>query len=187
MGNTNGSAYCLTVLTPVVPGHEQALTTRLAAIPGSADGSGSPFTRASTTHFARLVLIPQLVDQGPPQRPVVLRGQYLLYSSVFTAALADHLEDLRTALQPTTDEIWGHCVGYPGAADAVRFAAWFRHNQIDASLFFAGNPDADPGEIRAALALRKRLVGFVVDGQNLSDTALLARFQDEFRPVGARA
>lgn len=186
MANTTGSAYNLTVITPVVPGHEQQLEDDLNAIPRGPDGIDSPFRNLPTTHFARLVRIPQLVDEGPPQRPVVLRSQYLLYCSVFTGALTDHLEHLRILLQPTTDRIWGHCVGYPTAADPGRFAAWFKHNQIRTSYFFAACPDADVARVRAALALRERVIAFAVRGQQLPDAELLTEFHKEFLAAGLR-
>jgi hypothetical protein len=184
MANSNGTAYSLTVLTPIIPGHEQSLEEAVAAIPFGTDGADSPFHALTTTHFARLVLIPQLVDEGPPQQPEELRSQYLLYSSTFTAALADHLEELRTLLQPTTDAIWGHCVGYPSAAHPVRFGEWFRHNQIDASFFLAAHPDVDLAQVHAALAMRERLIEFAVRGQGLPDDALLKEFRAEFVAQG---
>ena len=66
MGNTSGQAYALMVMTPVTPGQETAVRTALDALP---TGEQSPLARMQTTHFARWLVLADLVYQGPPQKP----------------------------------------------------------------------------------------------------------------------
>lgn len=59
--NRCGQAYGLTVLTPVTPSRESSLGRHLQAL---AAGDASPLARVPGTHFARWVLIGDVVYEG---------------------------------------------------------------------------------------------------------------------------
>ena len=59
--NVSGQAYALTVVTPILDGHVQALTEHLEALP---EGPGSPLARVPGTHLARWAVIDQVKHQG---------------------------------------------------------------------------------------------------------------------------
>ena len=175
--NVLGQSYALTVLTPIIAGHEIALRTHLHGLPTAGD---SPFARVPRTHFARWVIMPQPAFEGPPMRPDPWKSQYLIFTSCFDGDLPSYLDDLCRLIGPEVDAVWRHCVAYPGSEDAAAFARYLRHNQIDTEVYFAAYPHATVDQVRASLALKDRLVKFVVATQGATDADLHRRWHEEF-------
>jgi hypothetical protein len=168
----------LTVLTPIVGGREDALTRHLDGLPG---GDGSPLARVPGTHFARWVVIPDVVHQGAGQTRDHLKASRLLFSSSFDGPLAAHLEALRTGLGEDADTIWGHCLGYPGRGAPAAFAGWMRAHRLVSALSFAAQ-DQTVGEVRSNLELRARLIDFALGGRDLPPEQLQSGFRERFPP-----
>ena len=175
--NVFGQAYSLTVLAPVLPGHVEPLTAHLD---GLRSGDASPLARVAGTHFARWVVIPDVIYEGAGQRRDSLRAPRLLFTSNFDGALEPYLEALRTGLGDDADAIWGHCAGYPGHGDPAGFAAWMTAHQIDSTLFFAAYGDQTVGEVKTNLELRTRLIEFALRAQGLGAEQLKSEFQAAF-------
>jgi hypothetical protein len=167
----------LTVVTPVRPGELGSLRAALAALPTGAD---SPFSAVRTAHFARWVVLDALPDgyPGAPFPPQRLRMEYLLFTTTFSGPVADHLEDLRTALGAVADTVWCACVGYPGTSRPRAFSRYLRHNSVRPSLFFAAH-DRTVDDVRRALRLRERHTAFAQRCASLPDADLLQAFRDE--------
>lgn len=174
--NVVGQSYALTVLTPILAGHEIALDKHLRALPGKA----SPFALVPRTHFARWVIIPQPAFEGPPMRPDPWKSQYLIFTSCFDGDLPSYLDDLSGLIGPAVDAVWEHCVGYPGSADPARFADYLRHNQIETELYFTAYPDATVQQVRDSLELRHTVTEFAVASQGMTDAELHAAWQERF-------
>ncbi len=104
--NTSGQAHALTVLTPILAGHESLLAALLDTFPS---GRGSPLAAVPGTHFARWVIIGDVVFETPGQRRDHLRQARLLFTSNLDGPLEPYLEVLRTGLGETADAIWSHC------------------------------------------------------------------------------
>lgn len=172
-----GQAFALSVLTPVLPGREQALRTLLEGLP---HGPDSPLAAVPGTHFARWVLVPQLVQQGPPMQPDLLRGTHLLFTSNLDGEPGPYLHALATRVPDVADAVWGHCLGYPGSADPAAFVAWVEHHRLPTAFFVSGYPDAPLPRVLAALSLRDRVTRFAVDAQGLPPDELLAAFRAAF-------
>jgi hypothetical protein len=175
--NVFGQAYSLTVLTPVIPERLNTLAQRLDALP---PGTESPLARVRGTHFARWVVIDDVVFEGPPQRRDHLSAPRLLFTSNFDGGLDPYLEEMRTGFARDADLIWENCTGYPGRDDPKAWAAWFRAHQVDSSLFFAAYGDQTVGEVRANIDLRARLMSFALESQGLAPAELQARFREAF-------
>jgi hypothetical protein len=175
--NVSGQACSLTVLTPILRGRESPLARRLDALEG---GSRSPLASVPGTHFARWVVIDDVVYEGPPQRRDSLKASRLLFTSNFDGPPAPYLEALRTGLGEEADAIWSHCAGYPGRDDPDRWATWMRAHQVDSALFFAAYGDQTVGEVLANLELRARLMRFALETQGLPPPELQARFKAAF-------
>jgi hypothetical protein len=176
--NVSGQAYALTVLTPVLEGHEQALAERLD---GFGDGDASPLARVPGTHIARWVVIGDVKYQGAGQRSRdKLSAPRLLFSSNFDGDLDAYLEGLRTGLAEDADAIWGHCRGYPGHADATAFRDYMRAHQLEAALFFAAYGEQTVDDVHRNVAARRRLIDFALDAQRLDPAELKARFEEAF-------
>ncbi len=177
MSDRAGQACALTVLAPIEPGHEDSLRTLLQALPS---GAASPLAHAPGTHFARWVVIPQLVHQGPPQKPDQLDQPYLLFTSNFDGPLEPYLDALCRPMGNTADAIWGSCVGWPGVGDPAAAKGYLRRNRLATSLFVAGYPHARLPEVLAALELRERVTRFAIAAQGLDGESLALAWRREF-------
>jgi hypothetical protein len=174
--NVSGQAYALTVLAPIVEGHEAELAAQLDAL---GDGDASPLARVPGTHIARWVVIDDVIFQEGQRRRDRLPPR-LLFSSNFDGGLDAYLEGLRSGMAEDADAIWGHCRGYPGHRDGPAFAAWMRAHQLEAALFFAAYGGQTVDQVRANVAQRRALLDFALHAQDLDPTDLKARFMDTF-------
>lgn len=176
--NICGQAYSLTVLTPIIDGHETRLAQHLDALPS---GDASPLAGVPGTHFARWVVIDDVIYEGPDQGARDhLRHARLLFTSNFDGDLDPYLEAMRTGLGDSADTIWGHCIGYPGRGDRDAFDRYMRHHQIDSSLFFAAYGDRTVQDVKRSLAVRTKLVEFALRAQGLGAVELKAAFLEAF-------
>jgi hypothetical protein len=175
--NVSGQAYGLTVLTPIARGRESSLVRVLDALES---GEESPLADVPGTHFARWVVIDDVVYEGAPQRRDHLDLGRLLFTSNFDGEPASYLEALRTGLGGRADAIWGHCVGYPGSASADAFASYMRAHQVESSLFFAAYGDRTVEQVKGSLWDRRRLIEFALASQRMGAGELKAAFLAEF-------
>jgi hypothetical protein len=176
--NISGQAYSLTVLAPIVDGHETQLAQYLNGLQA---GDQSPLAGVRGTHFARWVVMDDVIYEGSDQgEREHLKHARLLFTSNFDGELDPYLEALRIGLGDSVDTIWGNCIGYPGSGDARAFADYMRHHQIDSSLFFAAYGDRTVEEVKRSLALRIKFVEFVLRAQGLPALELKAAFLQEF-------
>ena len=176
--NVCGQAYSLTVLTPITNGQETTLARYLNTL---APGDASPLAGVRGTHFARWVVIDDVIHEGSQEgERGHLKHARLLFTSNFDGDRDPYLEALRTGLGDDADTIWGHCIGYPGSRDPLAFAAYLRHHQVDSSLFFAAYGDRTVEQVKRSLAVRTQLIAFALGAQGLGGTELKAAFMNEF-------
>lgn len=175
--NTCGQAYALTVMTPILEGRESALAHYLNTLE---PGSASPLASVPGTHFARWVVMGDVVYEGDGQRPDHLRAGRLLFTSNFDGLPEAYLEKLRTGLGEVADQVWTHCAGYPGCADADAFAAYMRSHQVESSLFFAAYGECTVQHVQRSLATRHRVIEFAMRAQGLAPIELQTAFQETF-------
>jgi hypothetical protein len=174
--NTFGQAYGLTVLTPIAEGRESGLARYLNGLEG---GDASPLARVPGTHFARWVLIGDVVYEGPGKRDHLSSGR-LLFTSNFDGSVEPYLEALRTGLGEVADRIWGQCSGYPGSGDASAFAGYLRAHQVESSLFFGAYGDRTVQEVTRSLATRRKVIEFALAAQGMPPEALQSAFREAF-------
>lgn len=179
--NRVGTAYALTVFTPIVPGREGELRAHLEGLPR---GATSALARLEQLHTARLQIFDHLVHQGARQKPDRLKSNYLVFTASFDGDLDDFLGAICARLAPEADALWGHCAGYPGAADRAAFKRYIAEHQIHTNLFASPYPTASVSSVRESLALRDRVVGFAADAQGLDAAALKERFLNTFAEAG---
>jgi hypothetical protein len=179
-GNVCGNKYAFTALTPVRPHDVRRLRERLADLDRDA---GSPFASVPGLHFARWVVVDDVVYQGPPQRRDSWRNAYLLTTTT-TDGVRHPLEEIRNHIADEADEIWGFCIGYPGRDDRAAFVRYFQRNQIRTNRFFCGYPDATLEDVKAALDLQTRFVDFAYGHQSADDDVWLHQdFLEAFDPI----
>jgi hypothetical protein len=172
----SGQAQALSVLTAIRDGHESKLARCLN---GLESGPSSPLAAVPATHFARWVVIGDVVYQDKGSREHLDCGQ-LLFTANFDGELAVYLESLRVGLGESADTIWGHCHGYPGSADAAQFAGYLRAHSVESSLFFAAYGDRTVENVKHSLATRLTLIEFAVRSQGLAPAELQAAFAESF-------
>jgi hypothetical protein len=175
--NICGQAYALTVFTPILQGRESSLVRLLDGLPS---GARSPLAQVPGTHFARWVVMGDVVYEGAPQRRDHLDLGRLIFTSNFDGEPAPYLEALRVGLGEHADAIWGHCAGYPGSADAQAFTAYMRNHQLESSLFFAAYGQSTVEQVRTNLKARQQLIDFAVSAQGLAPADLQSAFLREF-------
>src|ERR1700685_2634975 len=87
--NKSGGMYGLTILSPIKDdphpevSHNLALREHLASLPR---GAHSAFTKVSGTHFARLVVMDDVVYVGMPACEEHLQSKYLIFECNLDAA-----------------------------------------------------------------------------------------------------
>ena len=177
MADVVGQARALTVFTPIVQGHVNELRAYLDGLPTGAD---SPLARTAGTHFARWVILPQLIYEGRPQRRELLRTPYLIFTSNFDGELDPYLDALASQMPAEAHEIWRHCAGYPGEVSGQAFKTYIRRHSVPNSFFVAAYGDASVAQVRSSIALKKRFADFVARAQTLEPGELRDAFQSEF-------
>ena len=168
----------LTVLTPVVPGEEDALTADLQTL----DRDPSPFASLASTHFVRWVVVAQVGSRlARARRPLSMR--YLLFTALSNSPVEDFVEELGQRLGPELDTVWRHCVGYPGHQDGRAFATYLLHNALRIEQRFTAY-DADVTEIKRAVGLRRAHAQLARRTQRMPDQDLQRAFLDAFGDDG---
>jgi hypothetical protein len=180
MANKSGQAYAFMTMTPVLPGHEDGLNQVLS---GWGTGADSPLARLRTIHFARLLVLHDLVYQGPPQVRDTLQSAYLIFISNFDGDLEPYLESMLDVMGEEVQQAWAHCVGFPGTADRARCIAYLVHNQLDTTFFVTAYPEATVSDVLTSLALRSRIADFAIAGQTMDPATLMATWRAEFAQV----
>jgi hypothetical protein len=177
--NRTGTAYALTVIAAIEPGHVEQVREVIETVPR---GRSSPLARLGTVHTSRLQIFDHLVYQGAPQKPDKLRWDYLVFTAAFDGHDLDPFLDSIADRLPEAHSWWRHCVGYPGLDDRTAFKRWIRDRQIHTSLFGVASPNRSVSEVLDSLVLREQLVDFVIENQNQPTGAaeLQQRFQSTF-------
>ncbi len=143
----------LTLIAPIKPGFEQELRARLIAIGEDVKGKDLAagrerphidFQRSPHTHFARLVILPD-VDSGAER-------YRLLFAAVYDGSLNDYLLEL-VNVTSGMDEIWGTCEDYRGAD---RFSEFVEHYSIRPHAFYRAFPNQPAESVREFAASRDR-------------------------------
>jgi hypothetical protein len=172
------AAYQLTAILAVRDSEHHALADRLRALTAL---ETSPFTRLPATHYVRLAPFNRLGADRPGEVVEELGAAYLLASLVFDGDPNRYLMSLARVCRQEVEQIFGCCLGWPGPSDLTAFAAWILQHECAPLHRFGASPAASPG-ILAALALRRRIVGFAVGTQDLAADALHQAYLKEFGP-----
>jgi hypothetical protein len=174
--DTFGQARALTVLTAIRDGHESELAHHLSAL---SSGDASPLAQVPGTHFARWVVIDDVVYEGEGDQGHLTRAQ-LLFTSNFDGEHAPYLEALRTCLGEAADAIWGHCAGYPGHDEPAAFARYLQSHRVESSLFFSAYGTETVDDVKRSLKTRHTLIDFALGAQKMGAEELQAAFAKAF-------
>ena len=184
MSNWFEQVYGLTVVTPILGGrltgaqHAAAIRAVLASAP---DGKDSPFARVPMTHFARWVVIDDLPTLDAPAKEDHLASNYLLFAAEFDGPLDEYLEFLVTANPGLLDDVYSHCVAFPGVSDVREFARYIKQCQVETTLLFGGYPNATVADVLNALRAQRALLDFSATAGSVPPAELRASFNAMMR------
>lgn len=181
MADKNGSVYGLTILSPIMQDpktqvcHSVALRRHLNGV--SPDES-APFAKITGTHMCRLVVMDDVIYPGYPTQVEHLKSSYLLFEANFDGDLDAYLARMASAAPKEVDEIWRHCVGYPGVNDVPAFVAYMKKCQITTTFYFADVNDKTVEQTLRALQVQAGLATFVERNQGKSPAELKQAFAE---------
>jgi hypothetical protein len=161
-------------LLPLRDGEEDDVRNTLRAM---SQGAQSPFARVPGTHFARVTLVPRL--RGRDDRTLAGVPFCLFFGAEFDAFAGAYLEMICRSIPGAADELFGACVGYPGAGAPGTFARWMLEHRVRAGFSVHGNPGATAADVERSLRLRERLIAFAVEARGLAPEELKARFAEQ--------
>ena len=186
MGNRNGKVFGLTFLSPILdderatPSHD--LQIRYALAQWKVDET-SPFALAPGTHLCRLVVMDDVIYVGMPSCEEHLKSKYLVFETNCDADAGEYLAGLARTIPQALDEVWGHCVGYPGVAG---FVEYMKRCQVETSFFFAAVNDRSVTEALRGLMVQRAAADFVCEQQGKPAAELQAGFLEFYAEVKRR-
>lgn len=173
-GRTSQSS--LLAMAPIRPGHMDALLALLDRIARPEDGDVElnpiiPFTRLRSVHFMRILVhhpspsadAPIPAVDGVPQAPGPPIPAKLLFSTDFDGTLEEHVDELLREAGPGLDQVFGHCVGWPGHAERDRALGFFLLHRVPSNTFYTGTMSRSVDQIRREARLRERVETFLDD------------------------
>lgn len=164
----------LVVMAPVREGRQDQLNAALEAM---GRGRDSPFARVGSTHFARFVLVPALLDgDGEPVGP---ERSYLLFSADFDGWRWRWTRAVAKRIGRELDLILGHCEGYSGSGDARKFQAFLRRYSVGVG-FSVISYRATVAAIRSSLDLQRELREFAAGARDLTPRELQGEWRRRF-------
>lgn len=188
MANQNGNMYGLTILSPIIDdpkiaiSHDSALRMYLQQMHRHAQ---SPFARVSGTHMCRLVVMDDVVFVGSPATAEHLKSKYLIFNSNLYGALDAYLEEMARQMPDVVQDIWSHCIGYPGT-NPQAFAAYMKKCRIETTFYFADVNNKTVEQTLSALQAKVEFAEFVERNQGKSPAELqrqFAAFWDRLRKL----
>lgn len=194
MGKATRKAAGLTILSPIKSGlatevsadangsptqvlrHVDALRAVLAGF--GEDCVDSPFAKVAPTHLARLAIIDDVFYQGDPSPEEHLKSKYLFLSTNFNGSAADYFDAMLDDAADDVDEIWKHCIGFPGAQNRSAFHQYMTQCSIENGVFFSDYDEATVDDVLTALGTKMRFIDFVYQSQAMSAVELRDAFDD---------
>lgn len=180
MGNVSGNTYGLTILSPIIEDnrldicHSMELRWTLSQLPRD---RRSPFAKISSTYLARLVVMDDVVFVGRPSSEEHLKSRYLVFETNFDGDLDTYLRLMvAPETKPFVQDVWKHCVGFPGTDDVDAFIAYMKKCQIETTFFFADVNDRTVESTMKALRAQSALAHFMEKHQGLPAAELQQAF-----------
>ncbi len=182
MGNVDGKATAITVLTPVKPGH----TLILRGVFFAGEHIHMLMTRLvqlSFIHYARWTIVRDLAWNGEPQPKEDLRYDYLLFESNFNGTWDEYIDAFAEVVPARMRAIWSSSYGFPGPKPVGPFKDYIRKNDLDVEHYYSAYPEATTTEVLSALKVTAALDAFLAmaDGDDFGARfdALLTELQND--------
>ena len=183
MGNVDGKATAITVVTPVKPGH--VLLLRAVFFIGEHVHSlMSRLEQLSFIHYARWTIFDELAWNGDPQPKEDLRYHYLFFESNFNGTWDEYIDAFAEVVPNRMRAIWDSSFGFPGPKPIGPFTDYIRRNDLDVGHYYSAYPQSTTTEILSALRVTKALDAFTaeaIDDEDFADRydELLTQLQND--------
>ncbi|PMR68304.1 hypothetical protein [Halomonas heilongjiangensis] len=164
MSNIAGKAYAMNVVTPIK--WYRAWINRLIFWAG-----GLPFfsshlkglTTLSLIHYARWALVsprqfPRLDESQPKE---TIKYTYMFFFSNFNGSWNQYVDSFHMAIPAGLDLFWHKNIKYPNSIPLQPFHSYINHNQIWTNHYYNAYPLATSNDIKAAIAVKKKLKKFI--------------------------
>src|ERR1700722_4248549 len=164
MANQSDQVYGLTILCPFIESHRldicHAMELRwyLGHLPRD---HKSPFAEISSTYLARLVVMDDVVYVGAPACEEHLKSRYLVFEANIDGDFDNYPPRMARDTPEFVDNVWKHCVGYPGVSDVSAFVAYMKKCQITTTFFFADVNNRTVQQSLKALQTQSALAHFI--------------------------
>jgi hypothetical protein len=179
MPDQSGQVYGLTILSPIIEDdrldicHSMELRWYLGHL---ARDHKSPFARISSTYLARLVVMDDVVYVGAPACEEHLKSRYLVFETNFDGDLDTYLTRMANETPEFVEEVWKHCVGYPGLSDVNAFVAYMKKCRIPTTFFFADVNDRTVETTLKALQTQAAIEHFIQKHQGKDPAEIQREF-----------
>ncbi|MEM7306265.1 MAG: hypothetical protein AAF682_06330 [Planctomycetota bacterium] len=177
----------LSLFTPIAPGRTESLRALLDELGQDVEHmDGFPLHELPEVHFVRLFVVEGDAYGEIPDR--------LVYSANIDGSWRAHLSSL-VARAPLLREIYGHCEGFPAAADgegSQRLFEWLAEHRVKPRLFYQGTTGRTTAQITGEAALHDELAGFFDEGLRVgrwgeaSPTRIVADAREHVRAQAGR-
>ncbi len=180
MPNQFGSAYALTVLSPIINANTTG-TVHTAEIRHVLDrlpqGAQSPLARIPMLHFARFAVLDDVRLQPIPAKEDHLSSKYMVFVADFDGTLDPFVDALLATASDFVTSVWQHCEGFPGTGNRAAFGAYLARCQVTTTFAFGAYATTPLPAVLRALDTQRRLMRFVRQTQG----APAATLRDSFR------
>ncbi|HEX2296048.1 MAG TPA: hypothetical protein VHN37_12140 [Actinomycetota bacterium] len=155
MGNVDGRATAITVLTPVWPG--ATLWLKLLFFLGRhLEFTLEKLVTLSFIHYARWTIVTRFPDGGRGER---LRYSYLFFESNFNGTWEEYIDAFSEVVPWRMRAIWFTSFGFPGPLPVGPFKDYIRKNEFVANHYWSAYPDAATTEVLSAARLATAAAG----------------------------
>jgi len=182
MSNIAGKAYIMNVITPMRPWLTWA--QRLGYMAGRVIPILSvPLRGMMFIHFASWSIIKrnQWPDLGQGKQN--LRNDYLLFTSNFNGTWDQYLDAFSDGNPIGVDIAWMASTKFPQSIPSTPFKDYVRANQINADYYYNATPGAAQRDIKAALRVRRAILGLVKQFEILAPSDFCRAYISTLRSV----
>jgi hypothetical protein len=178
-GDTGQTLFA--AMSPIEVKPAYGVTTEIAAriADVSESSSPSPFAKCPMVHFARLVVLDDLIPKLGSSPSASLRTNYLLFVAAIDGELDDFLDCLYAADPQFVHDVWGHCLGYPEDGQGPVFLRrYLARSLLPVQLPFVAFQDHTALDIRGAVSIHADMLDWMAeDRSSVGDAELMADWQ----------
>ena len=141
---TVGKVSAITAITKILPGHAPALRDALTKLTAA---NGGKISELGTIHIVRWVIFDN--------------DTRLLFATNFDGDVEAYMRDFAEKAPQGIDAIWGHCEGYPGAANYPKLRDYILGSAIETTGYYCAYPNSTVKEIQKAVDWHDKLEKFL--------------------------